>query len=364
MKQRFPKWDNLKCLLIILVVLGHCVETFIDNSWLFKRMWFMIYVFHMPLFAFVSGLFVKNTIADVNKLKKSICFYLKAYFVYKVLLMLVRLIFSGEGKFNLLNESSIPWYMMAMALFLGITYLTRNVKPAYMLCMSVIFACVIGYDSSLGDFLALTRVINFYPFFLVGYYSKSDMQIFESSKLKKVLSVIVLTAFCAVSWVYISKLYTLRPMLTGRNPYKSFCDPTYGIIYRLAYYVIVSIIALSIIYLLPNRISSCTFLGKKSLQIYIWHGVILNILRQLLWEERLINNLPGLAWKIIVVMSSLVITGISCMPILDKAFCICTDSREKYVERKGFELEYHIDKTNSEEDNSTSESLSHIKGWN
>ena len=364
MKQRFPKWDNLKCFLIILVVLAHCIETFIDDSWLFKRMWTMIYVFHMPLFAFVSGLFAKNTIADKTKLKKNMCFYLKAYFIYKILLMFVRLVFSGEGKFNLLYEKSIPWYMLAMVLFLGITYLVRNVKPSYVLFVSILLACAIGFDSSLGDFLTLTRVINFYPFFIVGYYAKSDMEIFESSKIKKIISVIILTGFCIVSWVYISKLYNFRPMLTGRNPYSTFCREEYGILCRLAYYVAVSIISLAIIYLLPNRISSFTFLGKKSLQIYIWHGVVLNILRQLSWEEKLMNNLPGVAWKIIVVMSSIVIIGISCIPALDKIFCTITDSREKYVDRKGFELEYHIDKANAEKDVNTTESLNKIKGWN
>ena len=364
MKQRFPKWDNLKCVLIVLVVLGHCIETFIDDSWLFKRMWSMIYVFHMPLFAFVSGLFAKNTIADKLKLKKNICFYLKAYFIYKILLMFVRLVFSGEGKFNLFYEKSIPWYMLAMALFLVITYLVRKVRPSYVLFVSVLLACAIGFDNTIGDFLTLTRVINFYPFFIVGYYAKSDMKIFESSRTKRILSVIVLIGFIAVSWVYISKLYNLRPMLTGRNPYSSFCRVENGILYRIAYYVVASIISLAIIYLMPNKISSFTFLGKKSLQIYIWHGVVLNILRQLSWEEKLMNNLPGLAWKIIVVMSSIVIIGISCIPALDKIFCTITDSREKYVDRKGFELEYHINRSNGENETSTSESLNKIKGWN
>ena len=189
MKQRFPKWDNLKCVLIVMVVLGHCIETFIDDSYMFRRMWLMIYGIHMPLFIFITGLFAKGAIENREKLKNKVYFFIKMYFIYKVLLMLVRLILTGEGRFSLLNESSIPWYMLAMVIYLIVTYLARNIKPSYLLTLSIILACVIGYDRDIGDFLVLARAINFYPFFLMGYYAKTDMKIFESNAIKKILSI-------------------------------------------------------------------------------------------------------------------------------------------------------------------------------
>ena len=54
MKQRLLYLDNLKGFLIILVILGHCIEygtESFDENTLFK----IIYSFHMPLFFMISG---------------------------------------------------------------------------------------------------------------------------------------------------------------------------------------------------------------------------------------------------------------------------------------------------------------------
>ena len=54
MKQRIFALDNLKGILIILVVVGHCIQfttNDFDNVALFR----FIYAFHMPLFMWVSG---------------------------------------------------------------------------------------------------------------------------------------------------------------------------------------------------------------------------------------------------------------------------------------------------------------------
>lgn len=54
MKQRLLYLDNLKGFLILLVVLGHCIQTTnadYDHDIVFRY----IYAFHMPLFMFVSG---------------------------------------------------------------------------------------------------------------------------------------------------------------------------------------------------------------------------------------------------------------------------------------------------------------------
>ena len=53
-------WDNLKCVLIFLVVVGHFVNQFEDESSIMRSISFFIYSFHMPLFIFLSGLLEKR----------------------------------------------------------------------------------------------------------------------------------------------------------------------------------------------------------------------------------------------------------------------------------------------------------------
>lgn len=342
MRQRFPKWDNLKCVLIVMVVLGHCIETFTDDSYMFKRMWLMIYGIHMPLFIFVTGLFAKGAIDNREKLKNKVYAFIKMYFIYKVLLMLVKLIMTGKGQFSLLKESSIPWYLLAMVIYLIVTYMARNIKPGYLLALSVILACVIGYDRDVRDFLVLARAINFYPFFLMGYYAKTDMKIFESNAIKKILSALVLGVYGYIVWINVNKAYEFRPLLTGRNTYFSLEFPEYGILYRLAHYLIAIAVGLSIIYLIPNKVNSFTFIGKKTLYIYVLHGVFINILRGINWEEHLMDNLPPVIWKAVVLLSVIVLVGLCCLPIFEKAFAFVMNRRYVKDNKDNYEVDYSV----------------------
>ena len=55
--QRVYYFDNLKAALIFLVVIGHVFE--LVTSRLIDIAYMFVYIFHMPLFIFVSGYFAK-----------------------------------------------------------------------------------------------------------------------------------------------------------------------------------------------------------------------------------------------------------------------------------------------------------------
>ena len=57
MKSRIYFFDNLRALLIFLVVLGHMFEIFVSR--ISDIAYVFIYLFHMPLFVFCSGYFAK-----------------------------------------------------------------------------------------------------------------------------------------------------------------------------------------------------------------------------------------------------------------------------------------------------------------
>ena len=47
--------DNLKVILIFLVVFGHTIEYYIGQSAILRGIYMYIYIFHMPLFVYISG---------------------------------------------------------------------------------------------------------------------------------------------------------------------------------------------------------------------------------------------------------------------------------------------------------------------
>ncbi len=118
---RIYLWDNLKFFLILSVVLGHFVVQHLASPD-FKSLFLFIYSFHMPLFIFISGAFHKNT-----KIGHKVFAFLSMGFLYKIVIFIIRTITDKNPKFDLFTEGGAPWYMFAMAAFILITYLLRNV---------------------------------------------------------------------------------------------------------------------------------------------------------------------------------------------------------------------------------------------
>ena len=58
-KKRNAYFDNLKGILIFLVVLGHVLSSFAGEGSVARWLYLLIFSFHMPVFLFVSGYFAK-----------------------------------------------------------------------------------------------------------------------------------------------------------------------------------------------------------------------------------------------------------------------------------------------------------------
>lgn len=66
-KERSPLFDNMKMVLIILVVFGHALEEIsLEHEYGIIRA--CIYSFHMPVFIFISGYFSGGGTSEAKKL--------------------------------------------------------------------------------------------------------------------------------------------------------------------------------------------------------------------------------------------------------------------------------------------------------
>ena len=61
---REEKWDFLRGIAIFLVLLGHSIQ-WIDPEWQHNLLFEGIYSFHMPLFMFISGYFLRKNLQEV-----------------------------------------------------------------------------------------------------------------------------------------------------------------------------------------------------------------------------------------------------------------------------------------------------------
>lgn len=320
-KERVYLWDNVKALLIILVVMGHFVTQYTGSNEIMQSMFCIIYSFHMPLFIFVSGLFAKSSFKD-DKLKvNKVISYLILYVALKLIIFIERISFGHNATFTIWSEQGIPWYMLAMAAWICMTYCLRFVRPAALLSVSIILALVAGYSDKIGDVLCLSRIIVFYPMFLLGFYMDSKA-IVEKTRVpwQKVLAVCILLMLVLLSFFAREELYQFRPILVARNPYSQLANPSLGAVYRAVWYVLSMCISCAIVCVLPNKENKLSYIGASTLPIYFIHRPILYILMDVGFGTLIMTNLGPVYGPIVFLLSAVVLALVLSVPVLNKPF--------------------------------------------
>ena len=295
-KKRIPLWDNLRFLLIVCVVVGHYIDQI--NCGPYRSLFFFITIFHMPLFLFVSGLFHSNR----NILPKMLS-YFAIYILLKIIIFSVRRAFGTEWDFLVFEELGVPWFMFALAVFLGLTYLLRNINLKFILLFNLILALFSGFDQNVADFLVMSRLIVYYPFYLAGVLvGRQDLENLHEKRIVRAASCVVLMICAAVCLLFCDRIYFLRHLFTGRNP---FADSVvqYGPLYRLLCYAVTSIVGFAVIMITPARsLGPVTAWGSRTLQVYFWHQPLLYVLTGLDIHTLICRTSPGkIAWILLSV---------------------------------------------------------------
>lgn len=289
-------FDNLKGLLIALVVTGHLIEPMANaGNHVGMAAFDFIYLFHMPLFIFVTGLFSKSCFKN-GKYRAEVPVY---YFVLCTLmflgLFLERRLLGANMAFDLVTMGGgmAPWYLMAAGFYVLAVPFFARLKPSVAIGASILIALYAGTRSS-TDFFAMSRIVNFLPFFLLGFYLDSRWLAdkFSTSKSGKrrgpkvgalITSILVLiVAAVAFSLMGEDWLTFFRRLFTARNSYEvaihdgGFCfSRWFALGARLCWYFVVVLIGLALLRLLPvGKSRFLGLMGNRSLQIYFFHPFI------------------------------------------------------------------------------------------
>lgn len=247
------KIDNLKAILIFLVVLAHFFELFVGS--VKYKLYIIIYMFHMPAFVFTTGYFAKPSI-------KNIVFrQLIPYIIFQILYCK----FLG-WKIGFARPYWIMWYLLACTGWTLSLYVVKSKYPIWII-LSVITAILAGFVEKIGYNFSLSRMICFYPFFLLGVWLKNLNINTEKFKITAIISLI--TAFVvsymivphiSTSWVYHATSYEV----SGCMPQIRFLLILLGFVFTI-----------SLFFIIPNKdIKGITYLGKYTISIYLIHGFI------------------------------------------------------------------------------------------
>lgn len=291
--------DNLKGLLIFLVVFGHSLELFKDDYFITQVLYVFIYLFHMPAFVFVSGYFSKNLDKSRSTAFKS---FLLPFVIFNIIWNLIAAIATWNiQQFSFLTPGWALWYLMSM--FFWRIFLKDLVKIKYILPISFVVGLGAGLFSEFNGILSLSRTLVFFPFFLVGYKT-SENKLFGLKKPTRLFSfaITLLTLSFAIFICY----YKVFPIefLYGSDAFKSYTVPLWlGLISRILLYIIGFSFVFVLANIMPARETFFSKIGRNTLPIYILHTYLLCI-------PIAINHFIPYLWArlIIALLSSVCIT--------------------------------------------------------
>lgn len=284
-RERIYLYDNVRAILICLVVLGHAVQTAPYYIPAYSRLNDFIYSFHMPAFIFLAGMFHTN-----ERVAPKAAAYVFISFLMSIVIYLANALFSLREPLYLFQLPSVPWFIFVLAGYTVLSYVLRDIDKRFLLLASLVLGCFSGCDQSLGDLFGVSRFIVFFPFYLLG-------QLFDRDRLAAVSRAPALRAagaFILAGWLVFCLLphSRIRPFFDIFGGNKPFDDSLYpwGPALRALHYALSFSLCLALISFTPDRrVPLVSLCGSRTLQIYFWHLPIV-------WHFNALTGLGSLFW--------------------------------------------------------------------
>ncbi|WP_078548431.1 acyltransferase family protein [Litchfieldia alkalitelluris] len=311
--ERNPWFDNIKGILIFLVVFGHLIEIYrhFETHTSVLYIYNMIYAFHMPLFIIISGYFFRP-----NKPEKVIQLTF-IFILWQVINGLLSNWINHNELITIAPDSRIlaifaphwtMWYLIGIIVWSIIT--PYVLKLRFPLIFILGFAIWISYIDNVPSWFSMRKLINFYPYFLIGYFLHQ----------KNILPLIVQKATSwksPIRWgalgivtifLFLVGLYTKNGMATEllfmRDEYAHYGWSIYkGAVVQILQYASTTVLSISLILLVTQKRKLFIFnnLGIYTLFIYLVHTNIVRVFREHVPEQ--ITNDPILLLVVSLLLS-------------------------------------------------------------
>ena len=242
-----------------------------------KSVRFFIYLFHMPVFIFAAGLFFDKH--NVTKCCSRVVFFIVLFVAMEIVTWLTDAMLFHTTSISLFYVNGMSWFLFAMPVWCAVLSLLRYVNPIVLIAFFTILALFTGYDDGIGAFLALSRIIVFFPFFILGTIIDKEKLMAAANKLivKIIALVVLLLSFILILIVY-DDIRWMESMLSGQNPFSAMGKfNEYGCIVRFCSYIMTFIVGTAFILVIPCGNLPITSLGQRSLGVYFWDSVLYDV---------------------------------------------------------------------------------------
>lgn len=276
LRKRDSYIDNLKIILIFLVVVTHYAGMYIDVPSM-QSIYNAFCSFLMPEFIFITGYLSKKI---VSQRKSDIINVLVPY----LLLQAYHLIFTkmtglGNGSFNITIPTFQNWYLLALFIWrLLVPYFHFFNKTAAIIAVFAI-SLLIGFIPQFDKFLALHRAIFYLPFFVLGYFCIDIKNII--ARFHRFKPLFILLFFCSIAAIILLSYFSKKISYLITYAYL----PAFGY-HSLKYYTAKSLLpfvirffgmAISIfiswfnLFLVPMKKTWYSKFGRNTIYVFLFH---------------------------------------------------------------------------------------------
>ena len=260
--------DNVRALLIILVVVGHLTEIIHYQNSEFVYRW--IYIFHMPGFALLSGL-CWSGVKDGRVWKKLIY----PYVIFQILYLIFQhVVLNGDFILQYTTPYWLMWYLLALiqwGMLVSTIPISKKNGGIIIIC-SFIIALLCGFDDTIGYYFSLSRTLVLFPFFLCGVWLREfpEFLIAEPKRWMRVLSGACVIGCTAIVWHYYGQIQ--NSWLYNSLSYHS---AGYSVWIRLGILIMAMMLLICLFVLIPNMcIKGVSYLGQNTMPVFLLHGFI------------------------------------------------------------------------------------------
>ncbi len=302
-KLRDPWLDNVKVVAITLVVVGHGIGLVRNQTELAPALSNFIYLFHIPLFAAVSGWTAQRLVASGEGFIRICLQLLLPYLIFDAIAAMIPVILDDASFRPTFDSPSFGlWYLLSLATWRIFWPWLRDLDRAPTFIGVVAVAVAVGYLSRVGHTLSLSRSFVFFPAFLTGAMFGTDLVPILKRRPVRLVSAALLAAALGFSWI--SRDWLDRTWILGRDAYEPSVNFLTAGLLRTVAIVGGVVLALAAASLVTSRRTILTQLGAFTMFAYLLHLPI----RLVIVELGLVPSDSGIVGLVAIVVGSSVLT--------------------------------------------------------
>ncbi len=274
-RRRDPWPDNVRLVLVGLVVLGHTLSRGIQQSVPSAHaVYLFVYLFHIPAFVFVAGHFARSRELTPRALQTIVTRLLAPYVVFTVLYAVVRAVATGHHvRVDLVDPWWLLWFLPALAGWRLLAPLVLNLRAP--VTVAVLVGLGAGMLERVGSAFTLARIVALLPFFVLGAVTPPDWLRLLRTRELRAAGAVVLTVTAALVAVLHDRVEGAWQPLFWNDDYAALdVSAGEGLLTRLALYVVGAVLTLSVLAVVPGRRRWYTAVGAASLYVYLLHGFV------------------------------------------------------------------------------------------